>query len=227
MFDDLFESAAASNSDSDDVVHPAAAAAAAAAAPPGNRDGEHHTAGSVLKLQLAQAKSQVARLKARQSKTESVTSCSFSQHVCKTVFGHAGHDTEKLLLLRDGSTMSVPLEAAGNRSATYQSHRMYALVSAVAAQAAGLAAMLKSQAQNITSIISSSCFDDAAMWMKDPATKSERDQGLRCEGTTVGPETSYGNAVEKSICQLITCQNRFSSHKPFRVTITMPSMIML
>jgi len=226
MFDDLFESAAASNSD--DVVHPAAAAAAAAAPPgPGNRDGEHHTTGSVLKLQLAQAKSQVARLKARQAKTESVTQCSFSQHVCKTVFGHAGHDTEKLLLLRDGATISVPIEASGSRSATYQSHRMYALVSAVAAQAAGLARMLKSQVENITSIISSSCFDDASMWMKDPATKSERDQGLRCEGTTVGPEKSYGNAVEKFICQLITCQNRFSCPAQFRVTITMPSMIML
>ena len=115
---------------------------------------------------------------------------SFSEHVAKTVFGKQSPDTQKIVLLRNGGVAPIPLKQDAKRSGTYKNHRHYALVSAVHGQAAGISHMLDANSSEfeVTNIVSSSCFDDAGMWCKDPATKKERQLGLRSEGTRVGHE---------------------------------------
>ena len=169
------------------VVAPVEAAGAAVVAPRlHNRLNERHSNESKLKMSLGAAKAKIRSLEDREKAYDASTNISFSQHVASTCFGNRSPDTQKIIMLRSGDIANVPLVRSANRSATHQSHREYAIASAVYGQAAGIANMIKDN-PNID-LVSSSCMDDASMWVKDPASKADRESGVRSEGIRVGPE---------------------------------------
>ena len=96
-----------------------------------------------------------------------------------------------VLLIRDPKTSELyPSQQAAhsinvcvpNRSHDLQIAKMYGCVGAIHGQASGLQAFIHNEHGSLQQSISVSTFDDTAMWMKDPASKQDRDAAIRSDG---------------------------------------------
>ena len=108
-------------------------------------------------------------------------------HVAQSAFGGEPLPCHKKIFLLDGDVAVPTNRNRSNASAQgFVSACKYGLVSAVGGQVHGVAALVaddeESEAANITVV---QTFDDASMWVSDPATKSERLAGTRSEGVKI------------------------------------------
>ena len=71
------------------------------------------------------------------------------------------------------------------------------MVPAVEAQADGIGRFLAEDPDEVTNIISVNVFDDASMWVADPATAHEKATGVKTEGARI--DGNFGVAVKPFI----------------------------
>jgi hypothetical protein len=190
MFEALFDDA---ESDHDHDIDLAAAGAAAAAAPvpipvPGpaaapRRGGvDAHSDESKLRMKLAAASRSIQKQSKHIDRLCNANFESFSEHVAKISFGGAAPEDRKIIMMSDGSAIANPLAKSGERSYDRRNSSRYGTVSAVHAQAAGASKFLDNGDGTMIHSISSGTFDDSQHWVKDPASKTDRKNAVRCEG---------------------------------------------
>ena len=172
--------------DNDDAADDAAAAAAAA---PAAARQDHH-AGPIAHSAAAKLRMKAARQKRLANHHQSVANAlvnrhidTFSEHIAAVSFGKKSPETRKLLSLGTVGSIALTTSKSGNRSNDYRIAKQYGCVSAARAQARGLNKYLAYEFHGtLRSSVSIGSFDDAAMWLKDPCSKADRDAGIRFEG---------------------------------------------
>ena len=96
----------------------------------------------------------------------------FSNHVANVCFGRRQPTDRSVVMVASGGTADVSHAKQGRRSSDYSTCLRYGTVSAVHGQASGPAAMLSDSATSSEQhIISMNEFDDAGMWVQDPASR--------------------------------------------------------
>ena len=224
MFDDLLDDVAVDEDalaiDQDPAPAAAPAAAAAAAAPRPRRGGvTHHSELSKTRIKLSWARRQRAQSAAVASRLSSGNFDTFSEHVSAVTFGKKSPECRKVLMLANGGHCSQLVARQGNRSDDHRTSKLYGCVSAATGQASGLAKFLSDDhASKVLSTVSSSTFDDASMWMKDPCTKAERLSNARCEGLKVADGKLWRRG--KNIC--LPVYNATESILSRRVPVVQP-----
>jgi hypothetical protein len=100
-------------------------------------------------------------------------------------------------MLKDGGTSSLVSTKIGDQSYDRKNAVLYGNVSAVHAQAAGAIKFLENNSGTLQNSISSITFDDSQTWVKDPASKMDRELGVRVEGarTTDGKLWKRGKNI--------------------------------
>ena len=230
MFEDLINSSGSSSGDDRAEAVAAAAppggvaaaappvaahAAAAPAAPPGVAAAAPPVAAAQtaarLKMQLGNAKSRISKLRKKAFQVIGASIYTFGHHVSSVCFGRKQPQDRSIVMLASGGTTSISLSKHGRRTTDHDTCLKYGLVSAVHAQATGLAAMIDNQTtSNVEHIIAMNEFDDAGMWVQDPATKAERASGERVEGARLrsGRLWTRGQNIFLPVCNM--CEHLFS-----------------
>ena len=171
------------------------------AAPPrrGHRRGERLQPETILKMKLGHEKNKVRRAKAVAAGLANLLDSNCSNHVNRTVFSHGNPSNHQVVLLGNGRTVEIPKDKHGSRSSDLRMCRDYGVTSAALAQADGIAEFIKGDA--VRHIVDVGTFDDAAIWVKDPATALQRYMGERSEGTHIdGKLWRRGKHIHLSCC---------------------------
>ena len=194
MFDELFDAAAAGGVDPTgldlevpalrDVAPVAVAPAAGGNAP--RRMGHHrteekHTLATRLKMKLARARHHLRSADQKAAILRAHIAPSFSTRVAKVCVASMQPDDHKVVMTGQSESLDMPLSRRGKQSDDYKNALKYGLYSVVSGQAEGLAELVQPPGGAI-SLTSVNQFDDASMWVKDPAPKEDRASGLRSEG---------------------------------------------
>ena len=195
MFEFLLDEPAA-----DPAPAAAAAAAPAAAARRRQRGGvAAHSNHTKTKLKLAKARRNSARHESTVLRLANINVSSFSNHVASVSFGRKTPESRNVLMFANGDHVADLTSKHGNRCNDYRVARLYGSVSAAYAQAAAIDSFLHPDLNGkLLSSISIGSFDDASMWMKDPCTAAEREDGTRCEGLKLKDGTLWKRG--RNIC---------------------------
>ena len=189
--------------------HAAAADAGAAAAARHHRAGARHTSQTQLRMQLGHARTKLTKLRERTCSIIASSVTSFSAHVASVCFGHKQANDRAIVQLAGGGTVNVVNASHGRKTFDYKTSVRYGILSAVYGQASGLASMIShSPEQQVQHIISMNEFDDAGMWLQDPASKADRAAGLRTEGSKIaGRLWKRGSNIFLPVCNM--CEQIF------------------
>jgi hypothetical protein len=176
MFDDLLEN---------EVAEPAAVPEPAAPRRQQNngRAGHRHTHAATERIRTGWVKHRAKQLQ-QQIDAQQSPRLDFAKHVSRSCFGNHSCGQSKELLVADKlGTIDVGVTHLGKRSFAYSTCIDYGTYSALQGQAAGVARFIAQPGAQ--SLIAVNTFDDAAMWVKDPAPAADRLAGTRVEGSRV------------------------------------------
>ena len=192
MFELLLDEHGHGRDDEELPVPEAAPAAAVVAARRPQRGGvEHHSQQTKDKLKLVAAQ---RRIKSQDNVIRTLAEgnfATFSDHTAAVTFGHKNPFDHNIVVVAGGGVLTSMNAHRGNRSHDMLVSKHYGCVGAVHGQAQGLANFVQetTAAGHLMHSISVSTFDDSAMWVKDPASKNDRDAGLRTEGARLADGT--------------------------------------
>ena len=185
MFDSLLDSSDSSDARLDarfNPVIPVPGPAPAAARRPQRGGVLQHSTTTKCKLRLTWARRN-AKKQDRAIKVLSEGNFSkYSDHVAAVSFAHKRPEDHRIVSIAGGGTFTSINVRVQNRSHDLQIAKMYGCVGAIHGQASGLQAFIHNEHGSLQQSISVSTFDDTAMWMKDPASKRDRDAAIRSDG---------------------------------------------
>ena len=182
MFADLFGHGGGNGADDeeDDLIEDVPPPPPAAAR---RGDRQRHGVAAVQRMRNARLVRSAEKWKAKASVLAQRSVTRFPKHVIDICYGrHQSEDCTQIHIDDDTASLSLNLQHQKHARKTHDYAKCldYGIASGVTAQADGLAAFIKSPG---SSLISVGTMDDASMWVKDPAPTSERERGVRKEGT--------------------------------------------
>ena len=164
------------------------------------------------KILLGRAKAKTRQANERLERLTKIVAPNFSRHVAQVCLGGKAPEAERVVMLQNGSSCMVKKASNGKVAARHDQTKCvdFGMWSAVTAQAEGISSFLTHD--SIQHAISINTVDDASMWVRDPATKKERDQGVRSEGMklTNGKLWKRGGNIHIPVCS--STESVFISH---------------
>ena len=178
MFDELLDN------DNDDAAAALPPPAVQGRGPGRNngRRGCYHTPNAKANIRHGWVKNRVRQLESALDTASSRPD--FRKHVARTCFGNKSCGPKELQVA--GSSIDIGRSALGKRSSEYATSIDYGCYSALQGQSAGIARFIDTA--GTSGLISVNAFDDAAMWVKDPAPAADRESGKRSEGSKINGE---------------------------------------
>ena len=179
MFDELLLDAA-------EPAPPPAPAAVQRRRRAGNgRRGCEHAPAAVANIRHGWVKWRVKQLESRLHDDSSRPD--FGKHIARTCYGNRSCGQCKEVAVA-GSSHSIDIGRSnlGTRSSEYAASIDHGSYSALRGQAAGIGRFIDHDGTD--GLISINAFDDAAMWVKDPAPAADRQNHTRSEGTKINGE---------------------------------------
>ena len=180
MFDDILDDGRLEAAAAAAVPAPASPRIAAARPRINGRQGLRHPAAAIQNLVAGTVRARVKHLENVIQVTNQSTL--FSKHVARVCFANSNPNDSKILAV-SGDNIYVSNARRGSRSNDFGLCCDYGIVSAISAQAEGIANLVGHE--KTTSLIGVSTFDDASMWVKDPAPARDRQEGRRTEGSKI------------------------------------------
>ena len=176
-----------------------------------HRRGADHSEISKMRMQLGKAKGMIKSLKREAADIICNGISAFAKHVSQVCFSRKQPLDSRIVMLAGGGTTNVALTKHGKRTYDANLCLQYGLLSAVHGQASGLASMIRSnQSSNLQHLIAMNEFDDAGMWVQDPATEAQRASGERVEGARLksGRLWTRGKNIFLPVCN--QCEHLFA-----------------
>ena len=183
---------------------------AAAAAPPraarhNGRAGMRNEAKSIPNFMLGYAKAKLKQRNAQLKRGKAANSTTFAKHVARVCFGTVAPEDAKMVATLGDESVNISQKNKGKRSDDWYKCSEYGTLSALKGQASGVARFVGREPSEVRSIISINTFDDAEMWVKDPASAMQRKLGTRVEGARVksGKLWKRGKTIKLPVMNLV------------------------